>query len=164
MAEYLDKAAVLAILDEYDKVVEENDKPTDGIFERAMTKYARNLSATMKKVINAIPTVTPTINVVQTSPWIKIEDAVPQEDECVIILTDDWLIWGARYHKGSFYLDDQCWTETVTHWMKPPAMPEEAAEKLRQKQCMESGVDIKTGEINEWWCRMPTARKDESNG
>lgn len=164
MAEYLDKAAILRALDRFDKYVDEHDKPDDATPEKQFAGYARGLSSLMRKVIGDIPTVTPTLNVVQFPPWIKVEDALPKEDESVIVLTDDFLVWGAKYHKGSFYLDGQCWTETVTHWMKPPELPKEAADKLKEKQRMENGFDPDTGKINKWWWRTPTARKDESNG
>lgn len=55
MAEYLDKAAVMAILDEYDRVVDENQNPTDGIFEKTLTKFSHDLSDLMRRALNTVP-------------------------------------------------------------------------------------------------------------
>ena len=55
--------------------------------------------------------------------WISVEDRLPKEDEIVIICTDKNFIYAGELIGDTWFLDNDSWTATVTHWMPLPQPP-----------------------------------------
>ena len=60
---------------------------------------------------------------VTVQEWISVDDMLPKKDEIVIICTDDNFIYAGELIGDTWFLDNDSWTETVTHWMPPPKPP-----------------------------------------
>ena len=62
-------------------------------------------------------------NGVTVQEWISVDDRLPEEDEIVIICTDENFIYAGELIGDTWFLDNDSWTETVTHWMPLPQPP-----------------------------------------
>ena len=60
---------------------------------------------------------------VTVQEWISVKDRLPKEDEIVIICTDKNFIYAGELIGDTWFLDNDSWTETVTHWMPLPQPP-----------------------------------------
>ena len=55
--------------------------------------------------------------------WISVKDRLPEKDEIVIICTDKNFIYAGELIGDTWFLDNDSWTATVTHWMPLPQPP-----------------------------------------
>ncbi len=62
-------------------------------------------------------------NGVTVQEWISVNDRLPEKDEIVIICTDKNFIYAGELIGDTWFLDNDSWTATVTHWMPLPAPP-----------------------------------------
>ena len=62
-------------------------------------------------------------NGVTVQEWISVDDRLPEKDEIVIICTDKNFIYAGELIGDTWFLDNDSWTETVTHWMPLPQPP-----------------------------------------
>ena len=62
-------------------------------------------------------------NGVTVQEWISVDDRLPEKDEIVIICTDKNFIYAGELIGDTWFLDNDSWTATVTHWMPLPAPP-----------------------------------------
>ena len=62
-------------------------------------------------------------NGVTVQEWISVDDRLPEKDEIVIICTDENFIYAGELIGDTWFLDNDSWTETVTHWMPLPLPP-----------------------------------------
>ena len=62
-------------------------------------------------------------NGVTVQEWISVDDRLPEKDEIVIICTDENFIYAGELIGDTWFLDNDSWTATVTHWMPPPQPP-----------------------------------------
>lgn len=60
---------------------------------------------------------------VTVQEWISVKDRLPKEDEIVIICTDKNFIYAGELIGDTWFLDNDSWTATVTHWMPLPQPP-----------------------------------------
>ena len=60
---------------------------------------------------------------VTVQEWISVNDRLPEEDETVIICTDKNFIYAGELIGDTWFLDNDSWTATVTHWMPLPQPP-----------------------------------------
>ena len=60
---------------------------------------------------------------VTVQEWISVDDRLPEKDEIVIICTDKNFIYAGELIGDTWFLDNDSWTETVTHWMPLPQPP-----------------------------------------
>ena len=62
-------------------------------------------------------------NGVTVQEWISVKDRLPEKDEIVIICTDKNFIYAGELIGDTWFLDNDSWTATVTHWMPLPQPP-----------------------------------------
>ena len=62
-------------------------------------------------------------NGVTVQEWISVKDELPDDDEIVIICTDANFIYAGELIGDTWFLDNDSWTATVTHWMPLPQPP-----------------------------------------
>ena len=62
-------------------------------------------------------------NGVTVQEWISVKDELPDDDEIVIICTDENFIYAGELIGDTWFLDNDSWTATVTHWMPLPQPP-----------------------------------------
>ena len=62
-------------------------------------------------------------NGVTVQEWISVDDRLPEKDEIVIICTDKNFIYAGELIGDTWFLDNDSWTATVTHWMPLPQPP-----------------------------------------
>ena len=62
-------------------------------------------------------------NGVTVQEWISVKDRLPEKDEIVIICTDENFIYAGELIGDTWFLDNDSWTATVTHWMPMPEPP-----------------------------------------
>ena len=62
-------------------------------------------------------------NGVTVQEWISVDDKLPQKEEIVTICTDENFIYAGELIGDTWFLDNDSWTETVTHWMPLPQPP-----------------------------------------
>ena len=62
-------------------------------------------------------------NGVTVQEWISVKDRLPEKDEIVIICTDKNFIYAGELIGDTWFLDNDSWTATVTHWMPLPLPP-----------------------------------------
>ena len=62
-------------------------------------------------------------NGVTVQEWISVDDRLPEKDEIVIICTDENFIYAGELVGDTWFLDNDSWTATVTHWMPLPEPP-----------------------------------------
>lgn len=62
-------------------------------------------------------------NGVTVQEWISVKDRLPKDDEIVIICTDENFIYAGELIGDTWFLDNDSWTATVTHWMPLPQPP-----------------------------------------
>ena len=62
-------------------------------------------------------------NGVTVQEWISVDDRLPEKDEIVIICTDENFIYAGELVGDTWFLDNDSWTATVTHWMPLPQPP-----------------------------------------
>ena len=62
-------------------------------------------------------------NGVTVQEWISVKDRLPEKDEIVIICTDENFIYAGELIGDTWFLDNDSWTATVTHWMPLPLPP-----------------------------------------
>ena len=62
-------------------------------------------------------------NGVTVQEWISVDDRLPEKDEIVIICTDENFIYAGELIGDTWFLDNDSWTATVTHWMPLPLPP-----------------------------------------
>lgn len=55
--------------------------------------------------------------------WISVKDRLPKNNEIVIICTDKNFIYAGELIGDTWFLDNDSWTATVTHWMPLPQPP-----------------------------------------
>ena len=60
---------------------------------------------------------------VTVQEWISVDDRLPEKDEIVIICTDENFIYAGELVGDTWFLDNDSWTATVTHWMPLPEPP-----------------------------------------
>ena len=60
---------------------------------------------------------------VTVQEWISVKDRLPEKDEIVIICTDENFIYAGELVGDTWFLNNDSWTATVTHWMPLPEMP-----------------------------------------
>ena len=61
---------------------------------------------------------------VTVQEWISVKDRLPDDDEVVIICTDKNFVYAGELIGDTWFLDNDSWTATVTHWMPLPKPPE----------------------------------------
>ena len=62
-------------------------------------------------------------NGVTVQEWISVDDRLPKDDEIVIICTDKNFIYAGELVGDTWFLDNDSWTATITHWMPLPQPP-----------------------------------------
>ena len=62
---------------------------------------------------------------VTVQEWISVKDRLPDDDEVVIICTDKNFVYAGELIGDTWFLDNDSWTATVTHWMPLPPAPED---------------------------------------
>ena len=62
-------------------------------------------------------------NGVTVQEWISVDDRLPDDDEVVIICTDKNFVYAGELIGDTWFLDNDSWTATVTHWMPTPNPP-----------------------------------------
>ena len=62
-------------------------------------------------------------NGVTVHEWISVKDKLPEDDEVVIICTDKNFVYAGELIGDTWFLDNDSWTATVTHWMPLPNPP-----------------------------------------
>ena len=62
-------------------------------------------------------------NGVTVQEWISVNDRLPDDDEVVIICTDKNFVYAGELIGDTWFLDNDSWTATVTHWMPLPQPP-----------------------------------------
>ena len=62
-------------------------------------------------------------NGVTVQEWISVKDRLPDDDEVVIICTDKNFVYAGELIGDTWFLDNDSWTATVTHWMPLPEPP-----------------------------------------
>lgn len=62
-------------------------------------------------------------NGVTAQEWISVKDMLPKNDEIVIICTDKNFIYAGELIGDTWFLDNDSWAATVTHWMPLPQPP-----------------------------------------
>ena len=60
---------------------------------------------------------------VTVQEWISVDDRLPEKDEIVIICADENFIYAGELVGDTWFLDNDSWTATVTHWMPLPQPP-----------------------------------------
>ena len=60
---------------------------------------------------------------VTVQEWISVDDRLPEADEVVIICTDKNFVYAGELIGDTWFLDNDSWTATVTHWMPTPQPP-----------------------------------------
>ena len=60
---------------------------------------------------------------VTVQEWISVKDRLPDDDEVVIICTDKNFVYAGELIGDTWFLDNDSWTATVTHWMPLPKPP-----------------------------------------
>lgn len=60
---------------------------------------------------------------VTAQEWISVKDMLPKNDEIVILCTDKNFIYAGELIGDTWFLDNDSWTATVTHWMPLPQPP-----------------------------------------
>ena len=60
---------------------------------------------------------------VTVQEWISVDDRLPDDDEVVIICTDKNFVYAGELIGDTWFLDNDSWTATVTHWMPTPQPP-----------------------------------------
>ena len=60
---------------------------------------------------------------VTVQEWISVDDRLPDDDEVVIICTDKNFVYAGELIGDTWFLDNDSWTATVTHWMPLPKPP-----------------------------------------
>ena len=60
---------------------------------------------------------------VTVQEWISVKDRLPEDDEVVIICTDKNFVYAGELIGDTWFLDNDSWTATVTHWMPLPEPP-----------------------------------------
>ena len=106
MAEYIEREELMKFpirRNHYDKE-HGNEDFICGI--ETVLEYAENLQTT---------------DIVQE--WISVKDRLPEKDEIVIICTDENFIYAGELIGDTWFLDNDSWTATVTHWMPLPEPP-----------------------------------------
>ena len=69
---------------------------------------------------------------VTVQEWISVKDRLPKDDEIVIICTEKGFVYAGELIGDAWFLDNDSWTESVTHWMPLPEPPDFGAD-MRQK-------------------------------
>ena len=62
-------------------------------------------------------------NGVTVQEWVSVDDRLPDDDEVVIICTDKNFVYAGELIGDTWFLDNDSWTATVTHWMPLPEPP-----------------------------------------
>ena len=62
-------------------------------------------------------------NGVTVQEWVSVDDRLPDDDEVVIICTDKNFVYAGELIGDTWFLDNDSWTATVTHWMPMPEPP-----------------------------------------
>ena len=62
-------------------------------------------------------------NGVTVQEWVSVDDRLPDDDEVVIICTDKNFVYAGELIGDTWFLDNDSWTATVTHWMPTPQPP-----------------------------------------
>ena len=62
-------------------------------------------------------------NGVTVQEWVSVDDRLPDDDEVVIICTDKNFVYAGELIGDTWFLDNDSWTATVTHWMPMPNPP-----------------------------------------
>ena len=62
-------------------------------------------------------------NGVTVQEWVSVDDRLPDDDEVVIICTDKNFVYAGELIGDTWFLDNDSWTATVTHWMPIPQPP-----------------------------------------
>lgn len=72
--------------------------------------------------ISKLPTIDPE-SLRKKGEWISVKDRLPNYDTPVIICTDEKFVYAGTIIGGTWFLDNDSWTENVTHWMPLPEPP-----------------------------------------
>ena len=110
--EEFDEETVAAIADYLIRngvTVQENVKMSDELL-----KQLKNAPITIYKSEPSVETV---------QEWISVKDKLPEDDEVVIICTDKNFVYAGELIGDTWFLDNDSWTATVTHWMPTPQPP-----------------------------------------
>ena len=62
-------------------------------------------------------------NGVTVQEQISVDNRLPDDDEVVIICTDKNFVYAGELIGDTWFLDNDSWTATVTHWMPLPHPP-----------------------------------------
>ena len=60
---------------------------------------------------------------VTVQEWISVKDSLPKDDEIVTICTEKGFVYAGELIGDTWFLDNDSWTENVTHWMPLPQPP-----------------------------------------
>ena len=59
-------------------------------------------------------------NGVTIQEWIPVDDRLPEDGDVVIICTNKNFVYAGELIGDTWFLDNDSWTATVTHWMPLP--------------------------------------------
>ena len=62
-------------------------------------------------------------NGVTVQEWISVKDRLPEDGETVTICTEKGFVYAGELIGDTWFLDNDSWTENVTHWMPMPQPP-----------------------------------------
>ena len=57
---------------------------------------------------------------VTVQEWISVDDRLPEDGDVVIICTNKNFVYAGELIGDTWFLDNDSWTATVTHWMPLP--------------------------------------------
>ena len=62
-------------------------------------------------------------NGVTVHEWISVDDRLPEDGDVVISCTNKNFVYAGELIGDTWFLDNDSWTATVTHWMPLPHPP-----------------------------------------
>ena len=60
---------------------------------------------------------------VTVQEWVSVDDRLPEDGDVVIICTNKNFVYAGELIGDTWFLDNDSWTATVTHWMPLPQPP-----------------------------------------
>lgn len=88
--------------------------------------YSGSKKAIYREAILAVKSIlhsAKSIDGVTVQEWISVTERLPEVGEVVIICTDKNFVYAGELIGDTWFLDNDSWTATVTHWMPLPEPP-----------------------------------------
>ena len=60
---------------------------------------------------------------VTVQEWVSVDDRLPEDGEVVIIYTDKNFVYAGELIGDTWFLDNDSWEATATHWTPAPQPP-----------------------------------------